>query len=685
MSGYTYGSTLGATWGGTSGGTYSGVTTATTELRATRTGVTDTDLFDVEVIDAFSRFASSATISFLDPSGTKNNTWSYGLPLDVDVSTDGGRNFSTLFAGMVGDANRTTRTGAPKLEVDAVENSHFLRRNQPDKTYTSTSITNILKDLVETFTPVTWNAANVDVVNDTSITREFKGERVDEAIAYLSTESANEEWGVNDSFEFFFREQTVDRAEPITDADVIDYDLPQEGKRAINQFTLFYDSGGSEAAIVVKDREEQQRLQDELGTDRPVVIADSDTRPEITSEARAETVARQHLERKSVVQTGEVTVPLGRFGTNSGDVLSLSISDADISSVDFRVAQIEWRWGQGEAVLTVAENSAANIESLLVGLSDNVQNDRFRDADTTVTPTEFLDLSGGVELTVTTALTTKTANSASALYNQATYNQATYNGGVDSAASVTVDTKKATKALLNLLRDLWAEGNTAFTDLTHLAVGTDDTAATVADSSLEAEVGRTTIEKFGSGDTVEKVEFVATVPAGGVFGDANDIAEASVTDAASAGSHYLRSTFPDTTIDASTRLKVRIQAEADTDADLQGVVTSTGQERLIDLLIGESNHEPTDAVYGTGTTAAAEGDTSLGSQQHEDTIDSFTDREPGATEIKERITAGDADTTNFSEAGHVNAADELLRRVVFDAFDSDVVVEWTDRFVVSNA
>lgn len=685
MSGYTYGGTTGATYNSTTGGTYSGTTTATTELRATRTGVTDTDLIATTVTDAFSRFASSATITFIDPNGTKNNTWNYGLPINIDVSEDGGRNFSTLFAGMVGDANRTTRTGSPKLEVEAVENSHFLRRNQPDKTYTTTTITNILKDLVETFTPVTWNASNVDVVNDSSITREFKGERVDEAIAYLSSESANEEWGVNDSFEFFFREQTVDRAEPITDADVIDYDLPEEGKRAINQFTLYYDSGGSEKAIVVKDREEQQRLEDELGTDRPVVIAGSDTRPEITSEDRAETVARQQLKRKSVVQTGTVTVPLGRFNTNSGDVLSLTISDAGISGVDFRVAQVEWRWGEGIAVFSVAENSASNIESLLVGLSDNVQNDRFRDADTTVTPTEFLDLSGGVELTVTTSLTTKTANSASALYNQATYNQDTYNGGTDTTASVTVDSKKATKALLNLLRDLWADGNSAFIDLTHLAVGTNDTAATSADSSLEAEVGRVSIQKFGSGDAVEKVEFLATVPAGGSIAEASDLEEFSITDASTGGNHYLRATMPATAIDASTRLKIRVQIEADTNSDLQGVITSKGQERLIDLLIGESGHEPTDAVYGTGTTAATESDTALGSKQHEDTIDNFTDREPGVTEIVERITAGDANTTNFSEAGHENSGDELLRRVVFDAFDSDVVVEWTDRFVVTNA
>ena len=73
---------------------------------------------------------------------------------------------------MVGDAARTTRTGSPKLEVEAVENSHFLRRNQPDKTYSSTTITNILKDLVETFTPVTWVACSAtDAIASPSDTR----------------------------------------------------------------------------------------------------------------------------------------------------------------------------------------------------------------------------------------------------------------------------------------------------------------------------------------------------------------------------------------------------------------------------------------------------------------------------------------------------------------------------------
>lgn len=662
---------------------------STIELRLRRPsdGTTDTDLFDVKPLrESFSRFASGATLPILDRDGATLDDYPYGTRVQVQYSTDAGSTWTTRLEGLVADATRSTRTDIPMVEVELVAYDHLLRRRKVYKSYNDT-ISNILNDLITSFTSVSWVSSNVSVTNNQTINREFKGERVDEAIKYLASESADEEWGVNDSLEFFFRSQDDTRAPAATDADVIRYDLPTKGKRSVNRYKLFYGSSGS-SYVTREDREQQQALKDKLGTGSRVVISDSDTLPEITDEDRAAGIAEQRLGEQSVIQTGTVTVPFGRFGTTAGDVVELSIGDAGITATDFRVAQIEYDWGRAETTLTVAENSAGNMDSLLIGLSDSVDNVRARDADSSATGTEYLDLQSGVQLSTNASLTTKQHGSGGFVLGQSELGQGTSDqlgGGVASSSSITVESKKAGSALLNLLRDLWQDGNSESADLTHVGVGTDDAAATRADTSLQAAVDREAVDKYGAGNSAQKIEFVATIPAGGPYADAASLKELMVFDADTGGTGYLRVTHADTSLDASTRLKVHVEVDVQNDPDGQGVITSKGQERIRDLAIGESDHEPSDRVYGTGTSAPSESDTSLGSQSHEDAIDSTADRSTGIASVVERITAGDADTTNFSELGEENAADELLSRVVFEAYGSDVVVESDHRFRARNA
>lgn len=658
------------------------------EFRAVRqpSGTADTDLVDVAPLtETFNRTASGATLVFSDGDGTKIDDYDYGQRVQIQHSTDGGSTWSTRLEGFAADRSRTAEQEFPALRVEVLAYNHLLRRRHIFKSYSSSTISTILKDLIETFTAVTWNAANVTVTNDKTISREFKGERVDEAIAYLASISADEEWYVNDSLEFVFQEQSSSTANPIGDTDVIRHNFPSEATIDINRYELFYNSGGSEDHIIVEDLVQQDELKDKLGAARAVETSDADTLPEITDRDRAEEIARQRLDAMSEVTTGTVTVPLGRFNTEVGDVLDLTITDAGITNEDFRVAAIQYRWQEGETTLTLAEN-VDFVDDILVALSDSLDNVRARDADTSVTATQFLDVLSGVTLSLSATLTTKTAGSGFKL-GQSQLGQGSgdqLGGSVSSTATVSVESKKATVELLNLCRDYWQ--GAGFTDLTHIGVGTDDTAATKGDAALTSAVAREPVEKFGEGNSGVKFEFVASIPAGGQYAEAADLKEFGIFDAASGGNMYARVTYDDTTIDASTRLKIHLEVTVDTDSDLQGVTTTKGQERLVDLIKGDTTaHEPSDMVYGTGTTAASESDSSLGSKQHEDTIDSTADRSPGVTDIVEEITSGDADTTNFSEVGYENAANELLARAVFAAIPDDRVVVTNYRWQASNA
>lgn len=661
------------------------------EFRAVRqaSNTVDTDLYDLRPLrEAFDRFASGATLSFIDSDGTKIDDYPYGQRVDVDRSTDGGASWTTRFSGWAVDTTRTQRDGLPQVDVDIVGNDHLLRRNTIEKDYSSQAKSAILEDIVKTFTAVDWNGgADVSVQNDASIAPSFRGVKPDGAIGQIASESANEEYGVDENFNFFFRQQSISRAPPIGNADVIDHDLPTKGKRAINRFRLYYGSSLGNV-VVVEDREAQKDLKAKLGTASNAIIADSDSKPEISSEDRAEAIARERLGTRSVIQTGTITVPLGRFSTSAGDVFELTLGDAGIAGVDFRVAQIDYRWQRGETQLTIARKAGGDIDDLLVSLSDSLANVRMRDADPNATETRYLGpIRSGVTVSASATLTTKTRASGGFVMGQSQMGQGTgdtLGAGVANTASVATETKRATVGLLNLMRDLWQDGNSAFTDLSHLGVGTDDSTATKADDALQSAVDRVAVEKFGATSNNDEFEIIATVPAGGVFAQST-LRELGPFDADTAGTLYHRLTHADVDLDADTRLKVHLVFTVDNDSDQQGVITNTGQQRIVDLLIGESGHEPSDFVYGTGTTDPAVGDTSLGSQQHEDSIDNKADGDPGVAVLDERTTDAEADTTNWSEFGLENSSNELLLRVVFEALSSDVILDTISEFEAANA
>lgn len=647
----------------------------------------DTDLYDVRPIrESINRFDSGVVLAFIDSDGTKLDEYEHGQRVDVQVSEDGGSTWTTQFPAITLTPKRTTNDGIPSVEIEALGYTHLLTRDTIERDWSSTAKSTILQNVIEDHTAVNWVAGNVDVNDDTAIDLTVRGETPDEVIQRIASQSSNETFYVNADLEFVFEQQDVDRAPAITDADVIDYDLPTEGKRAINKFTVYWGSNLGNA-WTEEDREAQQDFKNKLGAPRRGIIGDADSFPEVTTEDEAKEIAKRRLGNQSIIQTGTVTVPLGRFDTNPGDVFSLTISDAGIDSVDFRVASKDTEWNNGIVELTIAENTAGDIEELLISLSDSLSNARLRDADPNATETLALRLRSGVTVSLASTLTTKTAGDGFVL-GQSQLGQGSNDqlgGSIASTGSVTVESKKATMALLNLIRDLWQDGDSAFTDLTHVAVGTDESGATRADDSLQAEVGRVELEKFGAGDGTTEFEFVATIPAGGLFADSGTLKELSIADAASGGMHYARFTFDDTTIDASTRLKIHLEVTLDNDADEQGVITSTGQARIRDLIVGEANHEPTDAVYGTGTTDPAESDTALGSKQHEDTIDSKKDLEPGVAQLTERTESAEADTTNWSEVGFENAADELVQRITFEPYNDDVILEAKISMQATNA
>jgi len=94
---------------------------------------------------------------------------------------------------------------------------------------------------------------------------------------------------------------------------------------------------------------------------------------------------------------------------------------------------------------------------------------------------------------------------------------------------------------------------------THLAVGTDNTAATVSDTTLGAEEERNARQEYteGTSDVVLSL-FVASTEANGV-----DLAEVGVFDAGAAGNMMMRDIF--TAISKTASIEVWIDVEQQID------------------------------------------------------------------------------------------------------------------------
>lgn len=635
------------------------------------------ELYDLTLTDSVNRFARKASLKIDDESGDKKDVYPRGVRVEIYYSRDSGDTWTRRFAGFCPEpAEETTSSGASIIEAEVVGYDNLFRRREVYKTYTSTSVSTILNDLITTFTAINYNASKVEVVDDVSITREFRGERVEEALAELSSISATEEYGVDNDFEFFFQPEDTARApEDILEGDWLDYDLPEKGKRSINNVRVFYGESGSKSSVIVEDRGDQLQLKDTLDAPRNPVIQKTATYPEISNETAAKNKAEQILEDNSQVQTGDVT-SFNREEVTAGEVFRLQIPEKNIDD-DFRVAEIEYSWKKATSTFTVAEN-VGEIQELLVDIADDVNRVSARDADPDAAFTRFLNLPLSAEVTNSLSVKARSPDDDAFIpgfsYDVAGFSRDTP-GFRENRTTVTENSGKLTVEALNSLRDVW-QGETAATQ-DAIAIGDGSSPASQTDGSLDNELkrGSVTTAKVNN----QGIEFTASFSADtlstlseyGLFVGNGDL-------------HY-RGVSDSLDVSGVNTVSVEFTWRWQDDSDVRGVLTTTGQQRWRDLYLGASS-QPSDMVIGTGTTSPDVSDSSLGNQVGEAAV-STSDKQVGVTTMVARWAADEINGNDLSEIGEENSSDELLSRQTFEPLSktSDFALEVNHRTKIDNA
>lgn len=368
-------------------------------LRRVNDGVADDALLDVEVTDAYNRFARQATAVLDDPDGTKAEEYPQPMPVELDVRR-GDAPFDKRFGGFV--INTATEQDATTLEI--LSHDFWLRKRRVFRAFDGVGIADVLELLVTDLTPLDWaSGAEVEVVNERPVERDWKGERLDEVLAELAAMSAGEDFGATDDGVFFFRPRDSEANEAPRSFPAGEYaeaNFSEDGKREVNKVTLYYGEEPNTGAVSVQDRASQQDLADELGRSDPVVVGETKTYPEIATEETAEQKARQILNDRSTVQTGTLKT-WEAFDVTPGDVTRVVVPDQNVDR-DFRVAEITYTWRDDETEVKLAENSDGVLDTL-VDLSQEVSRIESRAADESATITQFVDLAEevGVEFDLT--------------------------------------------------------------------------------------------------------------------------------------------------------------------------------------------------------------------------------------------------------------------------------------------
>jgi len=614
------------------------------------------NLYDVEVTDALNRFGRNA-IAYLDDSGGEQfDKFPRGTRLDFEYSTDGGQTFEERFSGYVVERKESNRAGADSLEVEAYSFDHFLRRNKNQRDLSGKTISQAIQELIEDFTPVTYDGTLVNVENDQTINRDFRGERIDTILESFSNKSASEEFGVNNDIQFFFRPRDVNKApRQIDNTQWTDYDLPELGKRTVNEVKVFYNDG--QDSVIVDDSTDKEELQNTLNTPNPVTLQTEAQYNDITSQSAAKDKAEEILNEKATTLSGTVTT-FGLLDARPGDVIDITIIERGLDS-EFRIAAIEYRWGSDETILTIQENRGANDDKL-ISMVDRLDRVELRTANRDAVSTRFIEVNPTiVNYDVTVDVVIRSSSDARFQpgfgFDAPGFGREPLGFGNEPDTFISEELTRVTNPHMNSVRDGWTGDSPPTIDT--VALGSGDSNPSRSDTELDNQVASASVANVLNRG-LNGVRFSGEI----TFGTETTIREAGLE----AGSTlHSRSTIQETTINPNVPIDVIYNLNPNLDTSSTGVITTTGETVISDIIANDNPDTPSTYLFGSDDTDATQSDTSLGNELLSTNVERFETGVPSVVSAFGQIESTELVGTTIAEMGLENSAGNLLTRVTF--------------------
>jgi hypothetical protein len=319
-----------------------------------QTGVT---LEDAEFTKSLNRFESEATVIVDDPNGDlKATTFERGTAVDIVSDPDGSADIR--FNGWVADTDEKNY----RLTLTLKQWDWFLSRTIDQVIYRNNTVSNILNNLITEWTPIAWNSSKVDVVNDVTVTREWRGETVAAAIQELSEYSAGEDFGVDLDDEFYFRDSTTQSAaRDFTQDEYIDAQFKENHRRNVNHVVAYYGEQPNTNSVVVEDSTDQSDFGSNLGAPRDAVTSISRRYPQIQSESRAQDKAQQLLDSNTDLKVIPIETWENGYVLDPGEETRVVIPEHNVDD-QFIISEVTYSYKDTTAEMKCIENTEGVLD-----------------------------------------------------------------------------------------------------------------------------------------------------------------------------------------------------------------------------------------------------------------------------------------------------------------------------------
>jgi hypothetical protein len=343
------------------------------------TTLTDADgLYDVLTVNTFNPFGDFAKAFFDDLEGSLFDTFTRGTKVEFQYENDNTSGFETDFIGYVVSTPERESAGAERLEVEAYSFDQFLRGNTVSTDLTGSLISDALETVItEDVPPVSFDATQVDVVDDQELTESYQGDTVEQFLLSVRAKSGNELPRVDPDLSFGFERAELTRtARDIGNGDWVTHDLGIEGGETRNRVTVNYANGNE--SVQVDNSSDQLGIARNLGAAGPGVQGDSITRPKITNVNDAIAAGEEFLQGRQSSLTGSVTTT-DLNDAEPGQVVNIIIEARGIRR-DFRIAENRTRWLSETNELVVVTKKGAD-DDILIEQSQTLKRVSNRDSD----------------------------------------------------------------------------------------------------------------------------------------------------------------------------------------------------------------------------------------------------------------------------------------------------------------
>lgn len=352
----------------------------------------ETSLIDCFVIDSIDRYARSAMVTIM-ADNSRDLLADYPTYTVIRIYYDDGAGDVLRMVGFVS----SIESGKTSAKIEILGGDYWLRAREVFVTYTAQTKSYILQDLIENFTPIEWDASLVDVTNDDAITREWRGVRVDEIISEISGLSANEMFGCDDDFKFFFSPRDLTPGpQPFTDRNMLEATRLNNENTGVDRVTVYYNGTG---AVSVENREVTAANQGTAGTDSPIVRTATYEHPEIGTEAIAFEKANYYLKAKPPLDLIEI-LTLGFPEIVPGMVMNITSTDINVSAEDFVVSEISFDSNSQETRMKMIENSDGVIDALTMLSTEKTRVD-MKSMSASIVATESVVIDAPVNVKIT--------------------------------------------------------------------------------------------------------------------------------------------------------------------------------------------------------------------------------------------------------------------------------------------